>query len=116
MSITFIKQIIDIERTKILTALRYNHTSVDHEFLEEVEQQFQELEKKLTGTEEYAPLYITDVSDKDLFRIFPYLSIDTRDQNAVWALDEDDMFEVPAHLGIFTPPVGVYLPHITRGS
>lgn len=61
---------------------------------------FGDIEKELTGTQEYYPLYTTDLSWSDLRRMFPSLISDFRRGPAIWALGEGEMFEIPGHLGI----------------
>lgn len=61
---------------------------------------FGDIEKELTGTQEYYPLYTTDLSWSDLGRMFPSLISDFRRGSAIWALGEGEMFEIPGRLGI----------------
>lgn len=98
MSNTFTRQALARSKDTLLDDLLQKPGTSDVETYNEVCRVYRNLEKSLI-TPEPEPLFISNLSRKDVDRIFSSLRNDIRPFSTVWALGDEQRLEVPRHLG-----------------
>lgn len=46
------------------------------------------------------PLYTSNLTEQDIYNIFPSLRVDTRPPSAIWGLSESQKYEIPEDLSM----------------
>lgn len=103
MSLAAAEQVLDKHKNILLDSLDEKpHT--EPEIVDKLEKHTRSLKSALTclfdtGIMQPPALYLSDLSEDDVYFIFPFLHLDTSPQSAVWGFAEGGNHEIPSHLG-----------------